>query len=89
MQVAATLGFVLGRRNGQFLRGLRPKEADAIREILVWGRQSLNNKVLQFYGSELENNPDCQMPKKARLAKFDSRAPIPRSVRLKRVVGTT
>ena len=48
MQVAATLGFVLGRRNGQFLKGLRPKEIDAIREILVWGRQSLNNKILQF-----------------------------------------
>ena len=29
MQVAATLGFVLGRRNGQFLKGLRPKEVDA------------------------------------------------------------
>ena len=54
MQVAATLGFVLGRRNGQFLKGLRPKEVESIREILVWGRQSLNNKVLQFYGSELE-----------------------------------
>ena len=45
MQVAATLGFVLGRRNGQFLKGLRPKEVDAIREILVWGRQPLNNKM--------------------------------------------
>jgi hypothetical protein len=54
MQVAATLGFVLGRRNGQFLKGLRPKEMDAIREILVWGRQPLNNKILGFYGSVLE-----------------------------------
>ena len=54
MQVAATLGFVLGRRNGQFLKGLRPKEMDAIREILVWGRQPLNNKVLEFYGGVLE-----------------------------------
>ena len=49
MQVAATLGFVLGRRNGQFLKGLRPKEVDAIREILVWGRQPLNNKILGFF----------------------------------------
>ena len=54
MQVAATLGFVLGRRNGQFLKGLRPKEVEAIREILVWGAQPLNNKILGFYGSVLE-----------------------------------
>ena len=54
MQVAATLGFVLGRRNGQFLKGLRPNEVEAIREILVWGAQHLNNKILGFYGSVLE-----------------------------------
>ena len=54
MQVAATLGFVLGRRNGQFLKGLRPNEVEAIREILVWGAQPLNNKILGFYGSVLE-----------------------------------
>ena len=54
MQVAATLGFVFGRRDGQFLKGLKPKEMDTIREILVWGRQPLNNKVLEFYGGVLE-----------------------------------
>ncbi len=47
MQVAATLGFVLGQRNGNFLKGLKPKELAATREILVWGRQPLNNKVLE------------------------------------------
>ena len=47
MQVAATLGFVLGQRNGSFLKGLKPKELDAIHEILVWGRQPLNNKILE------------------------------------------
>ena len=45
MQVAATLGFVLGRRNGQFLKGLRPKEVDAIREILVWGAQPYKDYI--------------------------------------------
>ena len=39
MQVAATLGFVLGQRNGNFLKGLKPKELAAIREVLVWGRR--------------------------------------------------
>ena len=47
MQVAATLGFVLGQRSGSFLKGLKPKELDAIHEILVWGRQPLNNKILE------------------------------------------
>ena len=47
MQVAATLGFVLGQRSGGFLKGLKPKELDAIHEILVWGRQPLNNKILE------------------------------------------
>ena len=36
------------------MRGLRPKELDAIREILVWGRQPLNNNILDFYGGVLE-----------------------------------
>ena len=46
MQVAATLGFVLGRRNGQFLKGLRPKELDATREILVWGHAAVEQQDL-------------------------------------------
>ena len=37
MQVAATLGFILGQRSGKFLKGLKPKELDAIHEILTWG----------------------------------------------------
>ena len=47
MQVAATLGFVLGTRTGRFLKGLKPKELDAIHEILNWGRLPLNNKILE------------------------------------------
>ena len=43
------LGFVLGRRDGAFLKGLKPKELEAIREILVWGRQPGNNKVLEAW----------------------------------------
>ena len=47
MQVAATLGFILGTRSGSFLKGLKPKELDAIHEILNWGRLPLNNKILE------------------------------------------
>ena len=47
MQVAATLGFILGTRTGRFLKGLKPKELDAIHEILNWGRLPLNNKILE------------------------------------------
>ena len=47
MQVAATLGFILGTRSGSFLKGLKPRELDAIHEILNWGRLPLNNKILE------------------------------------------
>jgi len=51
LQVAATLGFVLGSRTSKFL-GLKPEEIDALHECLTWGRQPGNNKFLEFFGGE-------------------------------------
>ena len=34
--------------------GFQPKEQAAIHEILTWGRQEGNNKILMFFGTALE-----------------------------------
>ena len=52
MQLAATLGFILNSRSGEFL-GLAPDEKEALHECLTWLRQPGNNKMC-FYGAELE-----------------------------------
>ena len=54
MQLASTLGFCLDKTSGQFL-GLRPEELDALHEVIQWGRQPGNNKVLNFFGQTLED----------------------------------
>ena len=43
----------LNDRSGRFLR-LTPKETDALHEILTWGRQPGNNKILEFFGTTYE-----------------------------------
>ena len=47
------LGFLLNDRSGRFLR-LTPKETDALHEILTWGRQPGNNRILEFFGTTYE-----------------------------------
>jgi len=58
MQLASTLGFVLDKQSGQFL-GLRPEELDALHEIIIWGREHGNNKILAFFGQTLEDFSDA------------------------------
>lgn len=53
LQLSSMMGFLLNERNGKFLR-LSPKETDAIHEVLTWGRQPGNNKVLEFFGTTYE-----------------------------------
>ena len=53
MQLASTLGFVINRCGGQFL-GLKAPELAALHEIITWGRQPGNNKILAFFGQTLE-----------------------------------
>ena len=57
-QLASTLGFVLDRQSGQFL-GLKPKELEALHEILAWGREPGNNSVLRFFGQTFEDFSDA------------------------------
>ena len=57
MQLASTLGFILNKRSGKFLK-LTPTEQDALHECLMWLRQPGNN-VHCFYGDELENFDTC------------------------------
>ena len=53
MQLSSTLGFVINRCDGQFL-GLKEPELAALHEIITWGRQPGNNKILAFFGQTLE-----------------------------------
>lgn len=54
LQLSSTMGFVLNERSGKFM-GLSPQETQAIHEILTWGRQGGNNKILAFYGTAFES----------------------------------
>ena len=59
-QVANTMGLVLNKTNGKS-SGLTAGEVDAVHEILTWGRQPGNNKVLSFFGTVFENfHKACQ-----------------------------
>ena len=53
LQLSSMLGFLLNDRSGRFLR-LTPKETDALHEVLTWGRQPGNNKILEFFGTTYE-----------------------------------
>ena len=57
MQLASTLGFILNKRSGKFLK-LTPREQDALHECLTWLRQPGHN-VHCFYGDELEAFDTC------------------------------
>jgi hypothetical protein len=51
---------VLNKTSGKS-SGLTQKEVDSIHEILTWGRQAANNKVLSFFGTVFENfHKACQ-----------------------------
>jgi len=54
LQLTSTLGFVLNKDGGQFLN-LKAPELDALHEVLTWGRQPGNNKILAFFGQTLED----------------------------------
>ena len=47
------MGFVLNKKGGRFM-GLTQEETDALHEILTWGRQPGNNRILQVYGTLYE-----------------------------------
>ena len=53
LQLASTLGFVLNKQSGDFMR-LTPEETDAIHECLTWGREKGNNNCLLFFGTNYE-----------------------------------
>ena len=57
MQLGSTLGYIINKRSGQFLK-LTTAEQDALHECLTWLRQPGNN-VHCFYGDELENFDTC------------------------------
>ena len=46
MQLTNTLGFVLSKNNGDFMK-LTQKELDALHEIYHWGRIPGNNRILE------------------------------------------
>ncbi len=46
MQLTSTLGFVLSKNNGDFMK-LTQKELDALHEIYHWGRIPGNNRILE------------------------------------------
>jgi hypothetical protein len=52
LQLASTLAFVLGKKDGRFLR-CSQEEADAVHECLTWARDG-NNKVLTLFGTLFE-----------------------------------
>ena len=59
-QVANTMGLVLNKTKGNS-SGLTAREVDSVHEILTWGRQPGNNKVLEFFGTVFENfHKACQ-----------------------------
>ena len=54
------MGLVLNKTSGKS-SGLTAQEVDAVHEILTWGRQPGNNKVLSFFGTIFENfHKACQ-----------------------------
>ena len=53
-QVSNTMGLVLNKTSGKS-SGLTAQEVDAVHEILTWGRQPGNNKVLAFFGTVFES----------------------------------
>ena len=53
-QVSNTMGLVLNKTSGK-ASGLTAQEVDAVHEILTWGRQPGNNKVLTFFGTVFES----------------------------------
>ena len=54
------MGLVLNKTSGK-ASGLTAQEVDAVHEILTWGRQPGNNKVLNFFGTVFENfHKACQ-----------------------------
>ena len=46
-------GIPVKRPQRAFLR-LTPKETDALHEVLTWGRQPGNNRILEFFGTTYE-----------------------------------
>ena len=53
LQLASTMGFVLNKNSGRFMK-LTPDELAAEHECLSWGRQHDNNRILQFFGTTFE-----------------------------------
>jgi len=52
--LSSTLGFVLNKSGGGHFKGLKPREVDALHEVLSWGRQPGNNDILRWWGPSLE-----------------------------------
>ena len=52
-QVANTMGLVLNKTSGKS-SGLTAQEVESVHEILTWGREPGNNKVLNFFGTVFE-----------------------------------
>ena len=52
-QLNSMMGFVLNQKGGRFM-GLTQEETDALHEVLSWGRQPGNNRILEFYGTLYE-----------------------------------
>ena len=53
LQVASTLGFVLNKQDGSFMK-LTPEELDALHECITWGRIPGNNRILYHFGNEID-----------------------------------
>jgi len=53
LQLASTMGFVLNKREGDFM-GLTENETSDVHECLTWGRQRNNNKHLEFAATVFE-----------------------------------
>ena len=50
------MGFILNKEEiGGEMRNMKPAEQKALHECLVWSREGTNNKVLQMFGTVLEN----------------------------------
>ena len=52
-QLASTMGFVLNRNNGSFLKSITPEEQATLHEIITWAMQPGNNKILEYFGPDL------------------------------------
>ena len=57
LQLAATMNFILNKKDGSFM-GLTEQEVADVHECLSWGRESLdgmpNNRHIQFFGTVFE-----------------------------------